>query len=173
MHHASQNHHTPGRERLGGPGPLSAPRGQPHPGCLAGESVVGPLRWVRCPDDGHLHLLTPAEVVVAATRGHATTLCGQPLPAAGLTLTHGSSTAVCLACVAGIPCPTSDPLLHEYPATSHTLDPPLISASVAAQALQEYFLANADRGDNAANDELVTELLRRIRALRASHDSGC
>jgi hypothetical protein len=28
----------------------------------------------------------------------------------------------------------------------------------------EYFLANAERGDNVANDELITELLRRMRA---------
>jgi hypothetical protein len=51
--------------------------------------------------------------------------------------------------------------------------PPLISADAAARALQEYFLANADRGDNAANDEFVAELLRRMRALRASREGGC
>jgi hypothetical protein len=28
-------------------------------------------------------------------------------------------------------------------------------------------------GDNAANDELVAELLRRMRALRASREGGC
>jgi hypothetical protein len=52
-------------------------------------------------------------------------------------------------------------------------DPPLISADAAARALQEYFLANADRGDHVANDELVAEILRRIRALRASQEGGC
>ncbi|MGH3899972.1 MAG: hypothetical protein ACRDTA_17385 [Pseudonocardiaceae bacterium] len=52
-------------------------------------------------------------------------------------------------------------------------DPPLISADAAARALQEYFLGNADRGDNAANDELVTEILRRIRTLRAASGGGC
>ena len=51
--------------------------------------------------------------------------------------------------------------------------PPLISGDAAARALQEYFLANADRGDNAANDELVAELVRRIRALRSSRAHGC
>ncbi len=51
--------------------------------------------------------------------------------------------------------------------------PPLVSADAAARALQELFLANADRGDHAANDELVAELLRRIRALRATHEGGC
>lgn len=52
-------------------------------------------------------------------------------------------------------------------------DPSLISADAAARALQEHFLANADRGDNAANDELVAEMLRRSRALRGSRESGC
>ncbi|MGH3776321.1 MAG: hypothetical protein ACRDRR_11410 [Pseudonocardiaceae bacterium] len=51
--------------------------------------------------------------------------------------------------------------------------PPLISADVAARALQECFLANADRGDNAANDELVAELVRRIRTLRSAREDGC
>lgn len=52
-------------------------------------------------------------------------------------------------------------------------DPPLISADAAARALQEYFLVNADRGDNAANDELVAEMLRRIRAVQGSPEGGC
>ncbi|MGH8571593.1 MAG: hypothetical protein ACREX8_03325 [Gammaproteobacteria bacterium] len=38
----------------------------------------------------------------------------------------------------------------------------------AGQALCEYFLANAERGDNAANDQLVAELARRIRAQRSA-----
>jgi hypothetical protein len=42
----------------------------------------------------------------------------------------------------------------------------LPSQAAAAQALYDHFLANADRGDHAANDELVAELLRRIRARR-------
>jgi hypothetical protein len=49
---------------------------------------------------------------------------------------------------------------------------PLISANAASKALQDYFLANADRGDNAANDELVDALLRRIRAQRVSSAGG-
>lgn len=48
----------------------------------------------------------------------------------------------------------------------------LISADAAAKALQDYFLANADSGDNIANDELVDALVRRIRAQRASSDGG-
>ncbi len=92
----------PARERLSGPGPR-----QPDPHRPA-ESGVGPLRWARCPDQGRLHLLVPAEVVAAATGGHAEALCGQALPAQGLTLTNSSSGAVCLACVAGIPSNPSD-----------------------------------------------------------------
>jgi hypothetical protein len=57
-----------------------------------------------------------------------------------------------------------------HPVNSPVPVPPLISAEAAARALQEYFLANADRGDNAANDELIAEILRRM---RASRESGC
>ncbi|MGH3799151.1 MAG: hypothetical protein ACRDTD_03280 [Pseudonocardiaceae bacterium] len=39
----------------------------------------------------------------------------------------------------------------------------MISAEAAAMALCELFLANADRGDNAANDDLIAEMLDRIR----------
>lgn len=49
---------------------------------------------------------------------------------------------------------------------------PLISANAAAKALQDHFLANADRGDNAANDEFVDALLSRIRAQRISSVGG-
>ncbi|MGH3888886.1 MAG: hypothetical protein ACRDSZ_20410 [Pseudonocardiaceae bacterium] len=45
----------------------------------------------------------------------------------------------------------------------------MISAEAAARSLQECFLDNADRGDDAANDELV----RRIRARRAAQEDGC
>lgn len=51
--------------------------------------------------------------------------------------------------------------------------PPLISADAAAAVLRDFFLANADRGDNAANDQLVAELVRRIRVQRASREGGC
>jgi hypothetical protein len=37
------------------------------------------------------------------------------------------------------------------------------SPEAAARALGDYFLANADRGDNAVNDDLVAEMVRRIR----------
>jgi hypothetical protein len=49
-------------------------------------------------------------------------------------------------------------------------DRPVISAETAARALCELFLANADRGDNAANDHLITEMVERIRAQQDSRD---
>ena len=50
---------------------------------------------------------------------------------------------------------------------------PLIdSPDAAARVLCDYFLANADRGNNAGNDELVTELIHRIRTQQASSDGG-
>jgi hypothetical protein len=36
------------------------------------------------------------------------------------------------------------------------------------EALEKLFLTNADRGANAANDNLIEELQQRIRALRDS-----
>lgn len=86
------------REPVSGSGPLG-PSEQPSSG-------AGPLRWARCPDEGRLHLLAPADVVVAATSRHAEALCGRALAAVGLTLTHGSSEALCMTCVSRVP---SDP----------------------------------------------------------------
>ncbi|MGH3897919.1 MAG: hypothetical protein ACRDTA_06605 [Pseudonocardiaceae bacterium] len=48
--------------------------------------------------------------------------------------------------------------------------PPVISTEAAARALCELFLTNADRGDHAANDHLVAEMVGRIRARQDSHD---
>jgi hypothetical protein len=48
--------------------------------------------------------------------------------------------------------------------------PPLISADAAARMMCDHFLVNADRGDNAANDNLVAELVRRMRAGQACRD---
>ena len=62
------------------------------------------------------------------------------------------------------------PWPQRYPVSS-VPDPPLPSADAAGRALQEYFLANADRGDAAVNYELVAEILRRIRALRATPEA--
>ncbi|MGH3926812.1 MAG: hypothetical protein ACRDTT_28770 [Pseudonocardiaceae bacterium] len=44
--------------------------------------------------------------------------------------------------------------------------PVIMSPAAVAQALCDHYLTNADRGDDAANDELIAELLRRIRARR-------
>jgi hypothetical protein len=44
----------------------------------------------------------------------------------------------------------------------------MISAEAAAKAL---CLTNADRGDNAANDHLIAEMVGRIRAQQESRDS--
>ena len=62
---------------------------------------------------------------------------------------------------------------HQIPGEPPVPGPPLINGDAAARALQEYFLANADRGDDDANDELVAEMLRRMRALRVSREGGC
>jgi hypothetical protein len=50
--------------------------------------------------------------------------------------------------------------------------PPVINAADAASALCEYFLANAERGDHAANDHLVAELVDRIRARQQPPDNS-
>ncbi len=44
----------------------------------------------------------------------------------------------------------------------------ILSPAAAAEVLCACFLANADRGDHAANDELVAELVRRIRTHQAA-----
>ncbi|HKR48209.1 MAG TPA: hypothetical protein VJT72_01295 [Pseudonocardiaceae bacterium] len=142
---------------------------QPDSHHQAGDFSVGPLQWARCPDDGLLHLLPPAEVVVAATGGHAEALCGQALSAAGLTLVNGLSGMLCMDCLNGVPSRSNDPGTVGSPAPG----PSSINTDAAGRALRECFLANADRGDDAANDELVAELARQIRARRACREGGC
>lgn len=56
-----------------------------------------------------------------------------------------------------------DPLMI-FPAS----DSPVISAQDAATALRELFLTNADQGNHAANDDLVAELVHRIRTQQQS-----
>jgi hypothetical protein len=51
----------------------------------------------------------------------------------------------------------------EFPRARSTV----ISADAAARMLCDYFLANAERGDNAANDEFVAELALRMRTGQA------
>lgn len=97
----------PAGRRSSCPAPLP-PGGQPDPNASTAESDVRPLRWVRCPDEGRLHLLAPAEVLRATGRGHARALCGRSVPATGLTITDDSSGALCMACVIGVPAGSKD-----------------------------------------------------------------
>jgi hypothetical protein len=50
---------------------------------------------------------------------------------------------------------------------------PRISAEAAARILCELFLANADRGDNAANDHLIAEMVGRIRTQQPPIPPAC
>ncbi len=47
---------------------------------------------------------------------------------------------------------------------------PVMSAQDAGKVLCELFLTNAERGNNAVNDELVAELVHRIRTAQHSRD---
>ncbi|MGH3825209.1 MAG: hypothetical protein ACRDRA_20580 [Pseudonocardiaceae bacterium] len=72
--------------------------GQPDPSPpTAAVPVVAPPRWVGCPDDRQLHLLSPVGVAAAAGEGFAHAWCGRRIPAAGLTLT-GHSAGLCVSC---------------------------------------------------------------------------
>lgn len=51
--------------------------------------------------------------------------------------------------------------------SSPSPDSPVISADAAARMLCDYFLTNAERGDNAANDKFVAELALRMRTGQA------
>lgn len=90
------------------PAPLPAPGGQPDPSPRPSGSSVEQLRWVRCLDDKHLHLLHPADVLVVAG-GHAPAVCGQRISAEGLTITRGPSGALCMTCVVGATSPDARP----------------------------------------------------------------
>ncbi|MGH3789759.1 MAG: hypothetical protein ACRDQ9_02975 [Pseudonocardiaceae bacterium] len=99
---------TPAGRRLSCPVPPLSPGGQPDTRCSGGGPRVGQLlRWARCPDDGRLHLLRLAEVLRATAGDHAQALCGQRVPADGLT--NGLSCALCTTCITGIPDPDPDP----------------------------------------------------------------
>lgn len=56
------------------------------------------------------------------------------------------------------------------PGLSASNDRVITNREDAGNVLCELFLANAARGDNAANDELVDAMVRRLRALRVSTD---
>jgi hypothetical protein len=97
----------PAGRRSSCPPPLP-PGGQPDPHHPDEESGRL-LRWARCPDDEHLRLLRPTDVITATIRGHARALCGRYVPAGGLTLTHAPTGALCTTCVLGIPTATPSP----------------------------------------------------------------
>lgn len=56
------------------------------------------------------------------------------------------------------------------PHDQHGTLPVIDSQEAAGPALGALFLANADRGDNAANDHLVAALVRRIRSQQHCRD---
>ncbi|MGH3887430.1 MAG: hypothetical protein ACRDSZ_12835 [Pseudonocardiaceae bacterium] len=93
----------PAGRRSSCPVPLP-PGGQPNPRCAG-----GPLRWARCPHDGRLHLLQPDQIRLAAAGDHARALCGQQVPAEGLTITNGPAAALGVACMIDIPVAISGP----------------------------------------------------------------
>jgi hypothetical protein len=49
-------------------------------------SVFPEVRWARCPRDGRLHVLEPADMILVAGRGHAEAICRHSMPAEGLAL---------------------------------------------------------------------------------------
>ncbi|HEY3894344.1 MAG TPA: hypothetical protein VGL88_03140 [Pseudonocardiaceae bacterium] len=57
-----------------------------------------------------------------------------------------------------------DELAERHLVTFPESGPAMANTDAAARVLCDYFLVNAERGDNAANDELVAELVRRIRS---------
>lgn len=74
---------------------------------------------MHCPDEERLHLLSPADVLVATTQGQAQALCGDGLAAQGLTITSGPPRALCMTCLAAATSHTSRPGLtgtdHQIP----------------------------------------------------------
>jgi hypothetical protein len=54
----------------------------------------------------------------------------------------------------------------------HTAEAPPVRPLSPGEALAHFFLANADNGRNAANDDLVHELTERIRALADPPDQS-
>jgi hypothetical protein len=70
----------------------------------------------------------------------------------------------------GVPGPEHRPRPEGQLVSSPVPDRPMISAEAAAKTLCELFLTNADRGDNAANDHLIAEMVGRIRAQQESRD---
>lgn len=82
----------------------AAPSGQPVPDPPTdADAHPARPRWAHCPEDEHLHLLTADQAQTAGgDRGHGHALCGQVIPAAGLTLV-ATSAGLCLRCLAMTP----------------------------------------------------------------------
>ena len=95
----------PAGRRSSAPVPPPAPGGQPDPNPQIGNSSVALPRWVRCSEQGHLHLLRSADVIAATNQGHARSVCGRPIPTEGLTITSGPLGALCMACLGGATSP--------------------------------------------------------------------
>lgn len=53
------------------------------------------------------------------------------------------------------------------------LDRPVITRQLAAHVIVDYFLANAEAGNHAANDELIVELARRQDQTHQYGDPHC
>jgi hypothetical protein len=79
--------------------PASNPVPESNPQINQQQASVDQLRWARCPDHGRLHLVQPADVTLAVTRGYAEAVCGHRIAAEGLTINRGPSGALCMACV--------------------------------------------------------------------------
>lgn len=91
---------NPAGRRSSGFVPPPAPGGQPdHNHRIKGSSADQP-RWARCSDDQRLHLLQPADVIVAAA-GQAQAVCGNRILPEDLTIVCGGSAALCIACIIG------------------------------------------------------------------------
>lgn len=67
---------------------------------------------------------------------------------------------------------SSAPIPTSAPGGQPDPTPVIPNPAAAAQALCDHFLANADRGDHAANDELVAELVRRIRSRQTAPEAS-
>lgn len=82
------------------PAPRPALDGQrPQPSAALNRPSVEQLRWARCPDQGRLHLVQPADVTRAAASGYTQTVCGHRIAAEGLTISGVPSGELCMSCV--------------------------------------------------------------------------
>ncbi len=88
---------NPGGRRQGAP--ASRPVAESNPQINQQQPSVDQLRWARCPDQGRLHLVQPADITLTAARGYAPAVCGHPIAAEGLTINGVPSGTLCMTCV--------------------------------------------------------------------------